>query len=276
MSEQTDHWHKHARVWSLISPPLRPSPEDLRLSQAWIERLIEPLDGQNRALILGATPELALLDWLGNTQVYGVDRSLDMVRNAWPGQELKREGLGINGDWRQLPLTDESMSVVIGDGSYSNVETVADYERLSAEVQRVLRPGGHLIIRLYVRPDRMEDPNDVIATLLGAETDNFNAFKLRLMMAMAPDPHFEVQVSEVFDVWASHSLDYDQIAQRTGIPREIIATIDNYEGSATRYNFPPMEYILDHFRRYFDLVDIAYATSYGLADRCPTLRLKRR
>jgi SAM-dependent methyltransferase len=198
-----------------------------------------------------------------------------MVRNAWPRQELKRDGLGINGDWRQMPLADASIAMAIGDGSYSNVETIADYERLSAEVQRVLRPGGHLIVRLYVRPDRKEDPSAVIATL-GAGTDNFNAFKLRLMMAMAPEPHFEVRVADIFDVWTAHRLDYDRIASETGIPRDIIATIDNYEGSPARYNFPPMGFVLDHFSRYFDLVDTVHVTSYGLADRCPTLVLAKR
>jgi SAM-dependent methyltransferase len=241
----------------------------------WIDTVLQPLDGPHRVLILGATPELARLGWPHETHVYGVDRSLDMIRSAWPQQELNREGLGINGDWRHLPLADASMSVVIGDGSYSNVETVADYELLSAEVQRVLRPGGHLIIRLYVRPDREEDPSAVIATL-GVGTDNFNAFKLRLMMAMAPEPHFEVRVADIFDVWTSHQLDYDRIASQTGIPRETIATIDNYEGSPARYNFPPMEFVLEHFSRYFDLVDTAQVTSYGLADRCPTLLLARR
>jgi hypothetical protein len=165
--------------------------------------------------------------------------------------------------------------MAIGDGSYSNVDDVGDYDRLSGHLVRVLRPGGHLIIRLYVRPEAKEPPEAVIETLVGGKVRNFNAFKLRLMMAMAPDPDYSVRTADIFTLWSSYNLDYDQISQRNGIPREIIETVDNYRGSATRYNFPPMSYLERHFARHFDLIE-SYTPAYDLGERCPTLFLARR
>jgi SAM-dependent methyltransferase len=275
LGERIDHWRKHAVSWSRIGSPLRPNDEDLRLNTRWIERVAPPANGPFRALILGVTPELALLPWPEGAQVYGVDRSIDMARNAWPAASLAHPGLAINGDWRLMPLPAESVSLAIGDGSYSNLDAIGDYDQLSAQITRVLRPGGHLIIRLYVRPEVKEAPESVIETLVSGKVSNFNAFKLRLMMAMAPDPDYAVRTADIFALWSSHNLDYDQISRRTGIPREIIETVDNYRGSATRYNFPPMSYLERHFAKHFDLIE-RYTPGYDLGERCPTLLLARR
>jgi SAM-dependent methyltransferase len=228
-----------------------------------------------RALILGVTPELALLTWPAGTRVFGVDRSIDMVRSAWPAAEMSGHGLAINGDWRTLPLPDASMSLAIGDGSYSNLDSIVDYDRLSQELGRVLRPGGHLILRLYVRPDRKESPDAVIDALLDGWTDNFNAFKLRLMMAMSPDPGYSVRVADIFDLWSSRGFDYNELSRQVGISRATIEAMDNYRGSATCYNFPPMTYVADHFARHFDLIE-TFTPAYTLGERCPTLLLARR
>ena len=275
MAARTDHWREHARLWGRIGSPLRPAAEELSRSEAWIAGMLAPSGQDMRALILGVTPELALLTWPAGTRVFGVDRSIDMVRSAWPAAEMNGHGLAINGDWRTLPLPDASMSLAIGDGSYSNLDSIVDYDRLSQELGRVLRPGGHLILRLYVRPDLKESPDAVIDALLDGWTDNFNAFKLRLMMAMSPDPGYSVRVADIFDLWSSRGFDYNELSRQVGISRATIEAMDNYRGSATCYNFPPMTYVADHFARHFDLIE-TFTPAYTLGERCPTLLLARR
>jgi SAM-dependent methyltransferase len=275
VAARIDHWREHARLWGRIGSPLRPAAEDLDRSGAWIAARLAPSSQDMKALILGVTPELALIPWPAGTRVIGVDRSIDMVRNAWPAAEMRGHGLAVNGDWRTLPLPDASMSLAIGDGSYSNLDSIADYDRLSRELRRVLRPGGHMILRLYVRPEQMESPDVVIDALLDGWTDNFNAFKLRLMMAMSPDPDYSIRVADTFDLWSSRGFDYDDLSRQIGISRETIEAMDNYRGSATCYNFPPNTYVAGHFARHFDLID-TFMPTYTLGERCPTLLLARR
>ena len=213
----------------------------------------------------------------GYWNVHGMDRSHYLVSRA--RNIARKSSLNISfreGDARKLPYRDNHFGVVTMLGnSFGYFETQQDDIQVLQEVRRVLRPGGHLILRLYVRPDRKESPDAVIDALLDGWTDNFNAFKLRLMMAMSPDPGYSVRVADIFDLWSSRGFDYNELSRRIGIPRATIEAMDNYRGSATCYNFPPNTYVADHFARHFDLID-SFMPAYTLGERCPTLLLARR
>lgn len=78
-------------------------------------------------------------------KVIGVDFTPDMIRRA----RLNAEKLGFNnvefrqGDIEDLPVSDQSVDVVV---SNCVLNLVPDKRKVFAEIQRVLRPGGHFSI----------------------------------------------------------------------------------------------------------------------------------
>ena len=275
MSEGHSHWHLQAALWTRIGSPLRPVAEDLGQNARWALPVLEAMAAPHTVAILGVTPELALMPWPVGTRILGIDRAFAMARDVWPRGTVEGRGIAINGDWRHLPVADDSLAWVIGDGSLSNLDTLADYDRLLGGVARALRPDGRFSVRLYLGPDRPESPSGVIDALLDGEITNFHAFKLRLAMALrAPGDH-AVRVGDVFAFWAEHRFDYGDLERRLGIPRPLIETIDNYRGSDIRYNFPPARLVEDALERHFRIAD-RFVPSYILGERCPSLLLAPR
>ena len=86
-----DHWNQHARQWSLIGPPLRPSAEDISL----LEQALTAWSASNviaapHALLCGVTPEIACMRWPSGTRLTAVDRSQAMIAGVWLAGELRR------------------------------------------------------------------------------------------------------------------------------------------------------------------------------------------
>ncbi len=275
MTAGSGHWHLQAALWQRIASPLRPSEEDLQQNVRWTVPILRRMEGSRAIAILGVTPELALMPWPGDVRILGIDRSVAMVRDVWPRAVLGARGTALNGDWRQLPLATGSLAWVIGDGSLSNLDSAADYDRLLAEVARTLRPEGRFSVRLYLGPDEPERPTAVIDALLDGGIGNFHAFKLRLAMALcAPDTH-DIRVGDIFAFWSARRLDYADLERRTGLPRAVIETIDNYRESDIRYNFPPAGYVEERLARHFRIED-RFVPYYALGERCPSLLLAPR
>ena len=76
---------KRADWYALVQPPLRPSPEELRLiRQAMDRHVLKRPTGPWRALLLGVTPGLATLDWPDSTKLLAADYSLATIEGVWP------------------------------------------------------------------------------------------------------------------------------------------------------------------------------------------------
>src|SRR5262249_27149680 len=76
---------------------------------------------------------------LGFTDVLGVDLSPALVANS-------RRHDSLVGDARVLPLRDNSRDVVVVQGGLHHLFTFADVRRALAEMRRVTRPGGRIIV----------------------------------------------------------------------------------------------------------------------------------
>jgi len=78
-------------------------------------------------------------------RVWGVDATPEMV--ALAGENARREGVGdvefLEGDMESLPLPDGCVDVVI---SNCVINLARDKDRVFAELVRVLRPGGRLVV----------------------------------------------------------------------------------------------------------------------------------
>lgn len=106
-------------------------------------RLLPP-GGRVLDLGCGAAPVLSELRRLG-VSCTGLDLTQDMLKHA--RQRLRAMNLDDGdlhqGDCRSTPFADASFDVVVCLGVVSYVE---DYGQVLAEIQRLLRPGGHAII----------------------------------------------------------------------------------------------------------------------------------
>lgn len=89
----------------------------------------------------GLVPELQRLA----SEVHGIDVSGSIARVA---AERHPQLLTRTGDVRQLPYPNDYFDLVLSNSTLDHFPKVADIEQSLAEIHRVLRPGGRLLITL--------------------------------------------------------------------------------------------------------------------------------
>ncbi|HET6361318.1 MAG TPA: class I SAM-dependent methyltransferase [Gemmatimonadota bacterium] len=266
-------WERHARQWSRVGPPLRPSPEDLAVVEralgAW-STATSRLD--STVLVMGVTPELCSLTTLEGTRVIAVDRSRDMIRAVWPGP-LHRGDAAICGDWRRLPLSDRSVDVVLSDGCLSTLPFPGGYMEACAELRRVLATDGRCVARCFVQAETPEPLADVLRDLADGRVKGFHAFKWRLAMALQANAEQGVVLAEVWDTLQASEPDLAALSRRVGWSIETVRTINAYRGVAARYTFPTLDALSRLFSEAgFAILDVIHP-AYELSERCPSLIL---
>ena len=257
------HWNAHARQWSLIASPLRPHRDDVgNLRQA-----IDTNSGLH--LLLGLTPEYAALF----NRLVAVDCSAAMIAALWPAQAPGK--MAIQADWLGLPLGDASFHSCIGDGSLNVFSFPSQYPRFFDQLARVLRPGGRIALRVFVRPDAGEACDAVCASALQARITSFHAFKWRLAMAIAHETgDSNVRVAAIREAFMRRLPERKALAVASGWSVESIDTIDAYAKAGASYSFPTLAHLRRAVPDYLETVDLKYGR-YELAERCPMLVLQR-
>lgn len=271
------HWRTFAAQWALLGSPLRPCAEDIRIIEEMFKNVPEIFGGvvEKRALLLGITPEIAAAQCLQGIDLIAVERVRAMIESAWPGNTNGRRV--ICADWAHAPFPDESFDLAIGDGCLMVVGFPDELSLLLASVHRCLHRDGHLMLRLFCRPDIAETPDAVIAALLSGEIGSIHAFKWRLGMAVqGMDDAPDVAVDAIWRIWNSARIDASRLAKERGWPLAAVGTLEFYKGSSARYNFMRYDDTIGHLQRAgFDLV--AKRTGhYELAMSCPHILLRKR
>jgi SAM-dependent methyltransferase len=174
-------------------------------------------------------------------------------------------------DWLALPLSGQVCDLVLSDGGFANVPR-ADARALAGSVRRVLRPGGTLATRMFLRPEVPEDPGDVWDQLVGGRIGSFAAFKLRLLMALG-DEDGDVCVADGWEFFTSRGPDIDTLAAQLAWPAAAIRTIEAYRGQPTVYWFPTLAQFQAVVSRGFD-EQACHWPDYELGERCPTFVLR--
>ncbi len=254
----SDHWPKHARGWSLVGPPLRPCADDIEIALHEVS-LASPRD----TLVLGVTPEL-IATMPG--AIVAVDREPAMIDALFEPAPDRR---ALVGEWLALPLPDASIDVAVGDGGCSVFAFPGEYRAFAAELARVLRPDGLVVLRLFAfQPETLDDVRAALPSI-----GSFDALKWRIAMAIQ-SPERSVQVSAIRDAFDALVPDRAALAARTGWRREVIDHIDIYRDSPARYSFPTLDEVREVLAP--ELVEVSVTTPrYELGDRCPTLTLRR-
>lgn len=266
-------WERHARQWSRVGPPLRPSPEDLAVAEAALDAWgattgrVDP-----SVLVLGVTPELCSLATLEETRVIAVDRSRDMIRAVWPGPSHPGDRV-ICGDWCRLPLADGSVDVVLSDGCLSTLPYPAGYVVVCSELRRVLAADGRCVVRCFVQAETPEQIGDVLEDLAGGRAGTFHAFKWRLAMALQSEPETGVVLARVWETLHAAEPDFERLSRRCGWPVDVVRTIDAYRAVSARYTFPSLDALCGLFSEAgFAILDVVHPV-YELGERCPSLTL---
>jgi len=277
MKQQSAHWHAHAAKWRDVGPPLRPCAQDIAIFENalrdWTER--QALSRPARMLLLGVTPEIALMQRPAASHLVAVDYSLAMIAGVWPAQQAGNAS-AVCADWRVLPLAPDSIDFIVADGCFTQLPWPNGYREVAGKLHQVLSSHGCLASRFFVRPDVTESLDAILEDIIAGRIASFHAFKWRLAMALHGN-HNErgVQLARVWEVWRNT---FQQTVRAHAQPHwtpEIIATIDHYQGVETFYSFPKRAQIYEAFSEYFSDV-VCLQGDYELAERCPIILFRSR
>lgn len=261
-----------AALWREFGPPLRPSAADTEMVRqvldTWAGRF-----GAPRVLLLGLTPEVHRLAVARGWDLLAVDRSGAMIEAIWTGApETVRCA-----DWTDLPLPAGSRDVAVLDGGLQMQAYPDGQRQVAAQLRRVLAPGGLFVCRLFVPPIETETPADVLADLEAGRVPSLNALKLRLCIALQPDPTTGVALREVWEVLTRAHPDLDALAGRLGWTRAHMRAIHAYREAPNRYWYAGTEQVrallCDRVGGF--TLDELHIPDYPLGERCPTLVFRR-
>ncbi|MCW8840767.1 MAG: class I SAM-dependent methyltransferase [Gammaproteobacteria bacterium] len=261
-------WRAHARQWQRVGAPLRPTQEDGELLLA----LSAPALSESvcaRLLVMGVTPEVVQLEWPSHVELLAVDHSQEMIDSVWCPHHSIPSAVK-QASWQSMPLEEDSVDSAVGDGCLTVLPSLADYERVFAEVARVLRPGGSLVLRCFIRPDTGESIESVVADAMAGRVGSFHTLKWRVAMTLSADEDHRVPVADIHALFEQVFPDRGALAQQAGWQREVIDTIDAYRGVGTVYTFPVLDAVRRLASNNFEVSEVRCG-SYELAERCPTV-----
>lgn len=163
---KSQFWQKYAPLWSQVRPPVRPSQEDIRLYNLFLQKTIGKLK-RPQILILGATPELRDLASQYSATVTVLDYSLEMIIAMT--RLMRKENpaeVWVKGDWVDAPLRENYYDAILGDGVYNNVGPELS-RSWWLHLRALLKPSGALVTRIAVMIDP-EARQELLAQVLRA------------------------------------------------------------------------------------------------------------
>lgn len=152
--QKPSYWENLAKRWEKVAPPVRPSREDLKIYEEFLQLKIKK-EEKPKVLIWGATPELRDLAHKYKAEVTVCDISLDMILAMTKlmkyKEKLSKEIL-VKADWSTVPLQQEYYNVILGDAVNLNISWQKEkiWWQHSAEL---LQKGGVFITKMvYMVP----------------------------------------------------------------------------------------------------------------------------
>ncbi|MBW2977813.1 class I SAM-dependent methyltransferase [Candidatus Woesearchaeota archaeon] len=106
-----------------------------------------------KVLILGSTPKMRDLAAKFNSDITLIDVSKEIIKGMTKLIKHKKKERKIQGNWFKTPFKDNEFDIILGDLVLGNVGA-KDLNRFLKEVNRVLKPDGEWIHRIFFVPDK--------------------------------------------------------------------------------------------------------------------------
>ena len=230
------YWDQIALHWR-VPEPLAPGRADID----WFERqAARHAAGSPRATLLGVTAGIAAMRWPAGTRLVAADWSTNMLRLVWPGGGAAAAACAICADWRELPFASGTVDLVAGDGCYTAMGTLDGAAALNAEMRRVLRPGGAVLMRCFCRPARGLEVDGLFARLRAGGFRNLDLFRWLLAMALQGGTG-GVPVQVIGEQWARRMPDARALQARMGWTDDALANMERMATSTMTYSFATLE-----------------------------------
>jgi SAM-dependent methyltransferase len=266
------YWETRARDWR-VSPPLTPAPEDIAWYEATVAACARSLAARPlRAILLGVTPGIATMRWPAGTSLLAFDWAQGMVAHVWPRSGFPEQTDVVRADWRELPLAPGSIDLVVGDGCYAAMGSLAGARELNRELHRVLKRDGWYCTRAFCRADAGPSTEALFEELAGG-VENLDLFRWRLAMAVHGESVEGVALGEVWRRWQRHVRDQHLDARRWSADQRL--NMARWENVEARFSFPSMRELSGLAEPGFDLV-ARDLPSYGSAEHFPRLLMRAR
>lgn len=269
MAEPSGHWSDLSRRWSAVGSPQRPCSEDLQL----LFELAVPAAVHQalRVGVLGVTPELVQGSWPAGSQLQAFERAAEVIQHLW-APHPRHPSLVHQAEWHALPIADHSLDLVIGDGCTTQFPDRDYYQAFFTEMQRVLRPGGALVMRCFLRPTVPEPLEAVAASAQAGQLQQFGTLKWLIAMALTDSGTLQVPVDAITEAFDRLFPDREALANSSGWTADCIDSIEAYRGSDNVYTFPTLEQLGELCGPAMTIHVISHGR-YELAECCPILRL---
>lgn len=223
-------------------------------------------------LILGVTPETVQINWPAASLV-AVDASPSIIESMWrPNPRIPSRV--VRAHWQDMPLDDASVDAAVGDGSFNALSDFDDLPAVLRELHRVLKPGGILAIRCFVKRPPMPSIDEIGAAALRGEFPHSAAFRMPFTLSMAGEGTL-VKLAELHGEFQRLFPDRDHLARVTGWSRTDIDRADCDDGSEMRLNFPTLDQLAESVAPWFEIQGTSFGT-YTQSQYCPTVAMRRR
>lgn len=268
-----DVWASIARSYSAFTSPLVPCREDIAVYEHAVASHAATIHASGLdAVMLGVTPAMALMRWPAGSRILAVELSPEVIRALWPG-DVPGVREAKCASWFDIPKARQSCDVVIGDGSLIACRFPGEVRTLARSLSELLKAGGLLALRCYVRPDKPGTVEDVFDALFGPVGMNVDCFKMRLWLAMQRSPEQGVAVRDAARVLARYRLDARAMKERLGWSSAVIEPFSKWPTSEAIYSFPPLDGLRAVLGEYFAEVSVTFP-SYPLGHCCPMLVMR--
>lgn len=245
------YWDQLALRWR-VPEPLAPGRADID----WFERqAARHAAGAPRAALLGVTAGIAAMRWPAGTRLVAADWSTNMLKLVWPGKVATAAAFAICADWRELPFANGAVDLVAGDGCYTAMGALDRAAALNAEMRRVLRPRGAVLMRCFCRPARGLEVDGLFAQLHAGRFRNLDLFRWLLAMALQRDAATGIAVRRIGEEWARRVPEARALQAGMGWTDDALTNMERMAGSTMTYNFASLDELLRAAAPAFELLE---------------------